>query len=90
MSARSAGTVSPSGAGAGSGPAVGAGGPGTVVAGNNLVGNTAGALNDAGADTIIRDNAGFKTEASGTATVKAIKVDERTAVEKGAVLIELE
>jgi biotin carboxyl carrier protein len=29
-------------------------------------------------------------KASGTATVKSIKVDERTAVEKGAVLIELE
>lgn len=29
-------------------------------------------------------------KASGTATVKAIKVTERTAVEKGAVLIELE
>ncbi|RYD56086.1 MAG: acetyl-CoA carboxylase biotin carboxyl carrier protein subunit [Sphingobacteriales bacterium] len=29
-------------------------------------------------------------KATGTATVKAIKVDERTAVEKGAVLIELE
>jgi biotin carboxyl carrier protein len=29
-------------------------------------------------------------KANGTATVKSIKVDERTAVEKGAVLIELE
>lgn len=29
-------------------------------------------------------------KASGPATVKAIKVDERTAVEKGAILIELE
>ena len=29
-------------------------------------------------------------KASGTATVKAIKVDERTAVEKGTILIELE
>jgi biotin carboxyl carrier protein len=29
-------------------------------------------------------------KATGTATVKAIKINERTAVEKGTILIELE